>query len=311
MASLHKVVRIHLFYCESCKLPAHSEQTLLLHKKQCHTNTVTPVVTTLYPCDECSVFFKTRGNLKRHFESMSHTKKQRYQCDNCDAEFYYKADLASHRKSIHFTSQFVCDICDYQAGRKEHLEIHNFLRHVPQGEKKPLKCDVCDKVYFYHEYLSRHVKRQHSSVTFACPECDKTFKTECQLRRHRKTIHLSVESLKCPECDKSFKTKRCLKLHVESEHLGLKPFKCDKCSAAFVIENRLNVHKKQSHHKAWKCDHCYLTFGNQSKLKRHIDSVHLGLKPFACNLCNFETARKTCLITHTNRHHHSKQEKKF
>ena len=38
-------------------------------------------------------------------------------------------------------------------------------------------------------------------------------------------------------------------------------------------------------------------------LKRHIESVHEGIKPFKCNMCEYETATNQSLKRHKNSVH--------
>ena len=40
-------------------------------------------------------------------------------------------------------------------------------------------------------------------------------------------------------------------------------------------------------------------FNFRQTLKKHVDAVHRGLKPFLCDICCFATATKSSLMSHT------------
>ena len=44
--------------------------------------------------------------------------------------------------------------------------------------------------------------------------------------------------------------------------------------------------------KPFKCSSYYFKTASKSTLKKHIESVHEGIKPFKCNKCGFENTKK-------------------
>ena len=52
----------------------------------------------------------------------------------------------------------------------------------------------------------------------------------------------------------------------------------------------------------YACNQCDQQFVQQSSLKRHIQSVHEGMK-YACNQCDYQTLRKDHLNNHINLKH--------
>ena len=65
---------------------------------------------------------------------------------------------------------------------------------------------------------------------------------------------------------------------------------------------KLLARVKRKHHI---CDECGHSFPKPSKLKRHVDGVHLKLKPFKCEYCNKSFSMAPTL----NRHISSKHKK--
>ena len=50
--------------------------------------------------------------------------------------------------------------------------------------------------------------------------------------------------------------------------------------------------------KPFKCKFCDYESGQKSSLKEHIKSVHEGIKPFKCKLCDYESGQKSSLKEH-------------
>ena len=70
-------------------------------------------------------------------------------------------------------------------------------------------------------------------------------------------------------------------------------------------ENLVLVTKK----KKFPCDfeNCTKSFDKRSALQKHIDSVHLGLKPYKCDICDKAFGRKGTLKTHVKTVHNNEK----
>ena len=58
--------------------------------------------------------------------------------------------------------------------------------------------------------------------------------------------------------------------------------------------------------KAFKCKNCDYKTTQKGHLKKHIESVHEGIKPankFKCNICDYETVQNSKLKKHINSVH--------
>ena len=99
------------------------------------------VLDTSLKCDKCSSVFKTKGNLKRHIESV-HEGKKPFKCNICDSSFSRNTHLNAHIASVHEGKKpFKCNICDASFTQRKNLNGH--IASVHEG-KRSFKCNICD-----------------------------------------------------------------------------------------------------------------------------------------------------------------------
>ena len=98
---------------------------------------------------------------------------------------------------------------------------------------------------------------------------------------NRVGIKKSDKKFACIKCKKEFPTPNALIYHVSKKICSKRP------------QNVESV-KKQMNSEFCKCDLCNKTFTQKSSLKRHISSVHEGIK-HKCHLCNKMLSRKGLL----------------
>ena len=55
--------------------------------------------------------------------------------------------------------------------------------------------------------------------------------------------------------------------------------------------------------RVFKCKECDREFGKYNHLKKHIQNIHLKLKPFSCELCDYASSSKDRLISHVTLKH--------
>ncbi|KAK4866996.1 hypothetical protein LT330_007737 [Penicillium expansum] len=76
---------------------------------------------------------------------------------------------------------------------------------------------------------------------------------------------------------------------------------CPICGAKFTRRSNCKEHQKM-HNPEWKnnhpCDDCHKTFGRSSDLKRHMNTVHLGLRRYSCDSCDRRFSRQDSLARH-------------
>lgn len=81
------------------------------------------------------------------------------------------------------------------------------------------------------------------------------------------------------------------------------PFECDQCGLDFKKREAFSLHFQCIHLKKYSfCDLCPKKFPHSAHLTIHKQAVHEKLRPFACDLCEYTSYRKTTLQVHMLRH---------
>ncbi|KAL2869202.1 putative C2H2 finger domain protein (Ezf) [Aspergillus lucknowensis] len=76
---------------------------------------------------------------------------------------------------------------------------------------------------------------------------------------------------------------------------------CTVCGARFTRRSNCREHMKKhdpSRRKLYRCEDCGKTFGRKTDLKRHVDSVHRGIRRFGCEKCGYRFTRQDTLARH-------------
>ena len=97
---------------------------------------------------------------------------------------------------------------------------------------------------------------------------------------------------------------------MKTVHGDDRPFECDVCQKTFKLDKLLKVHVKKIHTneaKRYQCEQCRYATSDKRHLKTHIDSMHLGLRPFSCDTCQATFTQKAHLNTHIKSVHNKAQ----
>ena len=79
--------------------------------------------------------------------------------------------------------------------------------------------------------------------------------------------------------------------------------KMEKRKPKLKRKSKKSLISKTNVQKVLMCIICDYETALKPNLKRHIESVHEGIKPFKCNICDFETSRKSTLKQHVESVH--------
>jgi KRAB domain-containing zinc finger protein len=138
----------------------------------------------------------------------------------------------------------------------------------------------------------RDTEAKRCEKKFQCQQCPKSFDKQRNLFQHEQT---HKPKFKCEICNKKV---RLLRAHLKS-HESIKEFNCDHCPAGFVTKNHLDRHMwTHRRDKLFNCTHCKQGFNNVSNFKAHILSHSTNPKPFQCDLCPKNYARKQQVKEH-------------
>ena len=81
-------------------------------------------------------------------------------------------------------------------------------------------------------------------------------------------------------------------------------FKCDRCDKKFPTPSKLKVHVDGVHLGVkFDCEFCSSQFTQKGYLRTHINTVHLKLKPFQCDECDYSCGHSGNLKTHVDSVH--------
>ena len=185
----------------------------------------------------------------------------------------------------------------------------------------PYVCTFCDFTASYGRELRKHKKDMHREKlkVIHCDQCSFVSHWQDSMTLHRKHHDLPVEwsTVKCKHCDYIYpfnpkipKTNRRaqqqLNHHMNEEHGKLK-LPCQHCDKTFWTEKLLNSHTLSHTHQGdaegnLQCEYCEYKCKNASRLKFHINAVHLGVRPHLCDFCPASFPTKGALNTHRKSH---------
>ncbi|XP_014250711.1 zinc finger protein 70-like [Cimex lectularius] len=199
-----------------------------------------------------------------------------------------------------------------------------------RGGDKLFKCRQCNKSYSFSSALSRH-KAVHNTALrpHVCQICNKGFTQVDKLLRHQKT-HTMDTFLSCDLCNRPFKSFPAFQKHKMSEGCEVTLAKCGQC-ASHVVEGEAHIctqadaqpaavaiqAEPQSSEDAqeqdarrptgkgrpeFKCTVCMKNFATRGSLEVH-STIHTGVRPFVCSVCDKSFRHKVNLMEHFQRKH--------
>ena len=129
------------------------------------------------------------------------------------------------------------------------------------------------------------------AASFPCGLCGKSFSQKHSLARHLKS-HTSGDGHSCFKCKKTFAAVRDLKKHIDIVHFNKAEDYKKECPICHARVQQLKTHIRFIHRNEGKsseyncvCPQCDKTFSNDYKVKRHIQTVHEGVKNWQCTIC--------------------------
>ena len=310
--------------CDKCDYKANHQLQLKSHVKNMHSK-----LNRLKICEICD---KNVVNIRSHL-SVVH-KEELKKCTVCDNEIY---NLSNHMNQVHGETQFQCDLCEYSATTIKCVSEHKKRHHEKTRSEYP--CNDCDKKFSSKQALKYHFNGTHNKyyTELVCDICEFKTKQPQNLRAHKNKIHPNFDRFeKCDICGKSYKD---LALHIKYLHQEKGKKKCELCDKTLSSINYkahlARIHKiqtngytwqncdvcnkqifgklsmkahRQNHTKAKKkfeCeyDQCAYVGGSVYRLKKHVDAIHLQLRPFQCEVCDASFKRKAHLEGHANAYH--------
>ena len=235
---------------------------------------------------------------------------QDYRCDECGKSHLSKIQLKKHKKYVHGEKNFHCTTCTKSFQKSKHLMHH--VMSVHDGVR-PHKCDFCEKAFLKEKSLQNHTKIFHTDQKdHSCHLCEKKFALERSLKIHIKEVH-SGNVYICELCSSTFTTTTGLKYHVKISHEGCKVDMviCTECGKS-IRKQSIKRHMRTVHEgiRDYKCDSCEKSYTEKITLLRHKQNVHEGKKNYTCDSCGMCFTVATSLKRHVLRVHEKRKDVK-
>lgn len=178
--------------------------------------------------------------------------------------------------------------------------------HIDRGKRRQC-CKKCDYVAASAQGLRNHDISKHLKTlerVYECSVCFDKFGSYNELYRHKQKIHEEVEKYVCSTCGKSLTGASALKNHITLFHSNKTPsISCPMsgCKKVCVTTKQLQNHIK-THNDDTKeiCPECGLLVANKHNLEKHINRVHLKVRNFGCDLCEYKGFFKFNIVEHVS-----------
>lgn len=174
--------------------------------------------------------------------------------------------------------------------------------------RRSFYCDLCKYVTVSKDSLRGHKASHRPKVQdqiYECSICFENFKTYNKLYRHRSKIHTKTEKYSCNVCRKNLTSNSALQNHIALNHgastvrLKCPIVGCSKdCVTTKSLQNHLKTHNKDNKEI---CSVCGLVVANKHNLEKHINRVHLKIRNFACDSCDYRGFFKFNIVEHVSK----------
>ena len=149
-----------------------------------------------------------------------------------------------------------------------------FLNQSQQRTSRFFECNVCDYKTKYKHHFNSH-QYNHKQKT-KCSICGKMVQNP---ESHYQRVH-KFGKVPCKIGAKSI-SKINMKLHVDQVHKKNPELSCDICGS--ILKHRMSLYE-------------------------HMRDMHLKVKSFSCNKCEYKTTRLSSLLQHQKVHSEKKEE---
>ena len=214
-------------------------------------------------------------------------------CARCDTSIALKDGGDVSNLVMHLESEHPEEHARYEKlklsspGQPGSLRKVKLMHRVKKNEKK-------SAIWFYFERTSNRMEH-------TCKACLKVFqckkKNSANLIRHLKQFHTALYDRFMKDCGytaeeiDAFKVTRKRGPKPKSEEEALQARTCPQCSKVYSTKKNMELHLEAVHSgkRPFACDECGMTFARKESYNRH---THNSRKPFLCSVCGKTFARR-------------------
>ena len=181
-----------------------------------------------------------------------------------------------------------CKECSFVGKDAIVFEIHTFVEHSESIKDPSVKyqCDECGKQFKYKRSMKAHKAIHNDPIIYDCDICSRQYKSYSSLKRHALDAHATAtNTFECKVCFQMFRSKNLLARHIRRQHKVSKTLDCDRCGKSFKEGSKLKRHMDAVHLQIMKqCDICGGEYKDLGIHKKRIHFVLIGT--FQCSLCD-------------------------
>ncbi|XP_077295991.1 uncharacterized protein LOC143918146 [Arctopsyche grandis] len=145
-------------------------------------------------------------------------------------------------------------------------------------------------------------KKKKPNTGSACPICYEFFPDKEKFIQHALSHNTKIQGFECNICNKLFGSRTSHDRH-EAKHFQKTKFFCNLCEKSFSEKGSLSKHIQNVHLKIkpHQCSFCGKLFCTETQCTRHM-WIHTGYLKFECDYCGKKVNQKSSLISHIRTH---------
>ncbi|KAK7452256.1 hypothetical protein BaRGS_00039737 [Batillaria attramentaria] len=285
---------------------------------------------------------RMRGRPKKKFhgETSARRRKQNHKESTCTFVPLGVPDPAKQKDSVIVESTddqgAAVEVADESSFDPDYAPRGGFVRTKSRKRGRPRKslvCGHCPQVFTDRKQVLQHMQKYHAEKleshpplqmegqdkpkvgrpqkSRTCDFCLKVFTRRSSViehmrKSHAKDMNWTPKSYLCTECGRSFPSHTAHKYHVR-RHRDERPFKCSQCPKSFVLSGGLLEHVQSVHLglRPYLCTTCGAAFKRQYALQCHL-RAHKGVKEHTCAVCGKAFGERHQLTRHASIHNADK-----
>ena len=192
--------------------------------------------------------------------------------------------------------------CDKSSNR-------NLSTHVHRAHNENRTSYLCDQT-------TKHGEPSDEEISYISSKIEKSDDNEMdvefidkirEVRRDNRTWYV------CKVCQFESKSSdiQHIRNHIEGQHLEIE-YPCDLCDKVSNSLSGFKDHKRNNHSqkpfKVLYCEYCGFSTQHSGAFRKHVNSVHLNIKSFQCEVCDKKFTENRQLKLHIQSVHEQKKE---